>query len=98
MALPSVFMPELSNRHVEEYLQQHDLVLDRLGETSAVLAIQPKLVALRQGVREFADMPPFEGAGLGAMASYFETGAGRINKATKSGIYGDPREASAERG
>ena len=32
------------------------------------------------------------------MASYFETGVGRLAKATHSGIYGDPRESSAERG
>src|SRR5207247_6496555 len=33
MALPSVFMAELSNRHVEEYLQQNDLVLVPVGST-----------------------------------------------------------------
>jgi creatinine amidohydrolase/Fe(II)-dependent formamide hydrolase-like protein len=32
------------------------------------------------------------------MASYYETGVGRIIRTTRSGIYGDPRESSAERG
>ena len=69
-----------------------------IGETSAVMAINPALVDLSQAVAEFPDLPLFEGPPLAAMASYFETGAGRILKATTSGVYGDPRASTAERG
>src|SRR5438093_446828 len=90
LACPVTYWVGLPPEQAEEYLGMRVGVHANIGETSAVMAINPQLVDLNLAVREFPDMPPFEGSGLGAMASYFETGAGRIIKATKSGIYGDP--------
>jgi creatinine amidohydrolase len=98
LACPVTYWVGLPPEQADEYLGMRVGVHANIGETSAVMAINPKLVDLGQAVREFPELPPFEGSGLGAMASYFETGVGRFAKATRSGVYGDPRASSAERG
>src|SRR5262249_15604169 len=98
LACPVTYWAGLPPDQAEEYLGMRVGVHANIGETSAVMAIDPKLVAAVYSVREFPDLPTLEGSGLGAMAWYLETGAGRIIRATKSGIYGDPRESSAARG
>ena len=98
LACPVTYWIGMPPEQAEEYLGLRVGVHANIGETSAVMAINPKLVDLRQAVREMPELPPFEGPALSAMASYFETGVGRIKRATRSGVYGDPRESSAERG
>lgn len=98
LACPVTYWVGLPPEQADEYLGMRVGVHANIGETSAIMAINPKLVDLSQAVREFPDLPAFEGPPLAAMASYFETGVGRLAKATRSGIYGDPRESTAERG
>jgi creatinine amidohydrolase len=67
------------------------------GETSAVLAINPALVDLD---RANAEMPPFpEVTSPGPVhTAFFFSAPGSVYRATRSGTWGDAREATAEYG
>jgi len=67
------------------------------GETSAVLAINPALVDLD---RANAEMPPFpEVTSQGSVhTAFFFSAPGSVHRATRSGTWGDAREATAEYG
>lgn len=67
------------------------------GEISAVLAIDPKLVDMDNAN---AEMPPFpEVASPAAVhTAFFFSTPGSVHRATRSGTWGDAREASAEFG
>jgi creatinine amidohydrolase len=67
------------------------------GEISAVLAINPAFVDMD---RANAEMPPFpEVTSPGAVhTAFFFSSPGSVFRATKSGTWGDAREASAEFG
>jgi creatinine amidohydrolase len=67
------------------------------GETSAVLAINPALVDMDAAN---AEMPPFPEVGNAAPVhtAFFFSAPGSVYRATRSGTWGDAREASAEFG
>jgi creatinine amidohydrolase len=67
------------------------------GETSAVLAINPALVDLDAAN---AEMPPFPEVGNAPAVhtAFFFSAPGSVHRATRSGTWGDAREASAEFG
>jgi creatinine amidohydrolase len=67
------------------------------GETSAVLAINPALVDLD---RANAEMPPFpEVTNQGPVhTAFFFSAPGSVHRATRSGTWGDARQATAEYG
>jgi creatinine amidohydrolase len=67
------------------------------GETSAVLAINPALVDLD---RANAEMPPFpEVTSQGPVhTAFFFSAPGSVHRATRSGTWGDARQATAEYG
>ena len=67
------------------------------GETSAILAIDPALVDMD---RANAEMPPFpEVTNSGAVhTAFFFSAPGSVHRATHSGTWGDPRQATAEFG
>jgi creatinine amidohydrolase len=67
------------------------------GEISAVLAIDPKLVDMDNAN---AEMPPFPEVTSPAAVhtAFFFSSPGSIARATKSGTWGDAREASVEFG
>jgi creatinine amidohydrolase len=67
------------------------------GEISAVLAINPALVDMDNAN---AEMPPFPEVTSPAAVhtAFFFSSPGSISRATKSGTWGDAREASAEFG
>jgi creatinine amidohydrolase len=67
------------------------------GETSAVLAIDPRLVDMD---RANAEMPPFPEVGSPASVhtAFFFSAPGSVHRATRSGTWGDARESSAEYG
>ena len=67
-----------------------------VGETSAVMAVDPSLVEPRRGRRRVPDVPP---GPVGALVSaFFLSGKGRTYRATRSGVWGDPSSSTAERG
>ena len=67
------------------------------GETSAVMAIDENLVDLAAAN---AEMPPFPEVTNGAAVhtAFFFTTPGSVHRATRSGTWGDAREASVEFG
>ena len=67
------------------------------GETSAVLAINPALVDLD---RANAEMPPFpDVTSQGPVhTAFFFSAPGSVHRATRSGTWGDARQATAEYG
>ncbi len=67
-----------------------------IGETSAVLAIDESLVDLEHAVAEYPDFPTPPTPAV--VAAFFFSGKGTTHRATRSGIWGDPRGSSAERG
>jgi creatinine amidohydrolase len=67
------------------------------GETSAVLAINPALVDMD---RANVEMPPFPDVANGGPVhtAFFFSAPGSVHRATRSGTWGDPRQATAEFG
>jgi creatinine amidohydrolase len=67
------------------------------GETSAVLAIDPSLVDMD---RANVEMPPFPDVTNGGPVhtAFFFSAPGSVHRATQSGTWGDPRQATAEFG
>jgi creatinine amidohydrolase len=67
------------------------------GETSAVLAIDPRLVDME---RANVEMPPFPDVASPAAVhtAFFFANPGSVHRATHSGTWGDAREASVEFG
>jgi creatinine amidohydrolase len=67
------------------------------GEISAVMAINPALVDLDNANAEMPPFPPVTNSPPVHTAFFFST-PGSVYRATKSGTWGDAREASAEFG
>ena len=67
------------------------------GEISAVMAIDPALVDLNNANAEMPPFPPVTNSAPVHTAFFFST-PGSVHRATKSGTWGDAREASAEFG
>jgi creatinine amidohydrolase/Fe(II)-dependent formamide hydrolase-like protein len=67
------------------------------GEMSAVMAIDPSLVDLEHAN---AEMPPFPEVSSPAAVhtAFFFSAPGSVHAATRSGTWGDARDASAEFG
>ena len=68
------------------------------AETSAILAIDPNLVDLERANAEFPPFPEFTVNTAPVHTAFFFTSPGSVYWATKSGTWGDARNASAEFG
>jgi creatinine amidohydrolase len=68
-----------------------------LAETSAVLAINPALVDLEHANAEMMPLPEATNAGATHTAFFFSN-PGSVHRATRSGTWGDARNATAEIG
>lgn len=68
------------------------------AETSAVLAINPALVDLEHANAEFPPFPDFTVNSGPVHTAFFFTSPGSVYWATKSGTWGDARNANAEFG
>ncbi len=67
------------------------------GETSAVLAIDPGLVDMAAANVEFPAFPETSSPGA-VHTAFFFSAPGSVHRATRTGTWGDAREASAEFG
>jgi creatinine amidohydrolase len=67
------------------------------GETSAVIAINPTLVDMDNANAEMPPFPPVTSQAAVHTAFFFSS-PGSVHRATRSGTWGDAREASAEYG
>jgi creatinine amidohydrolase len=69
------------------------------AETSAVLAINPKLVDLGRANAEFPPFPKFTLSNTAPVhTAFFFSSPGSVYRATKSGTWGDARQSSPETG
>jgi creatinine amidohydrolase/Fe(II)-dependent formamide hydrolase-like protein len=80
----------------EAYLGFREGLHANVGETSAVMAIDPSLVDLESAVAEYPTFPGGPSAAL--VSAFFLSGKGRTYRATRSGVWGDPRSSTAEKG
>jgi creatinine amidohydrolase/Fe(II)-dependent formamide hydrolase-like protein len=67
-----------------------------VGETSAVMAVDESLVRLDRAQAEYPAFP--RPVGRASVEAYFFSGRGALRRVLPGGVWGDPREASAERG
>ena len=68
------------------------------AETSAVLRINPDLVDMDKANAEFPPFPPFTANAGAVHTAFFFSNPGSVYWATKSGTWGDARQATAEMG
>lgn len=80
---------------LEEFLSLGTGLHSQIGETSAMLAVDESLVDMEKAVAEWPDFPVQE---LSPILSYCFSSPGTIFRATRSGVWGDPRGATAEKG
>jgi len=86
----------LPPEQAEEYLGFRVGLHANVGETSAVMAVDPALVDLGAAVAEYPSFPGGVSAPL--VSAFFLSGKGRTYRATRSGVWGDPAGSTAERG
>lgn len=67
-----------------------------IGETSAVLAVDPALVDMDVAVAEVPAFPSTPTAAL--VSAFFFSGTGTTHRAMRCGVWGDPRGSTAELG
>lgn len=96
-AYPLNYWDGMTPEEAAEYFDPSNGLHANKGETSAVLAIDERLVDLERTNVEF---PPFpEVVNPGAVhTAFFFSAPGSVHAATASGTWGDPRGSSAEFG
>lgn len=92
------YWESLPPEQLDEYLSLRSGLHANIGETSAVMAVHPELVNLGAAVEEWPDFPEFQAAPFPSILAYFETNPGSVWRASRTGVWGDPRESSAELG
>jgi creatinine amidohydrolase len=96
IVFPFNYWDALPPNELAEYLGAEVGLHANIGETSAVMAVDESLVDLGKAVREY---PAFPSQMTPAMVSaYFFSGRGTLPRASASGVWGDPRDSSAELG
>jgi creatinine amidohydrolase len=98
-AFPVNYWDGFTAADVEEFSGLKNGLHANAAETSAVLAIDPKLVDMERANAEFPPFPDYTIANTGAVhTAYFFTSPGSVYWATKSGTWGDARKATPEMG
>jgi creatinine amidohydrolase len=96
IVFPFSYWEPLPADQLEDYLSERVGLHANIGETSAVMAVDPSLVDLDHAVAEFPAFPKPPSAPV--VAAFFFSGKGTTFRATKSGTWGDPRGSTAEKG
>jgi creatinine amidohydrolase len=86
--------PEVAGQYVSLAKGMHA----NAAETSAILALDPRLVDMERANEEFPPFPEFTVASGPVHTAFFFSAPGSVYRATKSGTWGDARGASAEMG
>ncbi len=86
--------PEVASRYMSLEKGLHA----NAAETSAVLAIDPKLVDMEKANAEFPPFPEFSVPSHAVHTAFFFSAPGSVYDATKSGTWGDARQATPEMG
>jgi len=97
-AFPVNYWDGMTAADVEEFLTLKKGLHANAGETSAVLAIDPKLVDMERANAEFPPFPEYTVNTGPVHTAFFFTSPGSVFWATKSGTWGDARQATPEMG
>jgi len=97
-AFPVNYWDGLPSEQAVEYASLAKGMHANEGEISAVLAINPDLVDMERANTEFLNFPVLRTSSGPVHTAYFLTLPGSIYRATESGTWGDPTQATAEKG
>jgi creatinine amidohydrolase len=98
-AFPINYWDGMSREESAEFFGLENGLHANAAETSAVLAIDPKLVDLERANAEFPPFPEFTINNTAPVhTAFFFTSPGSVYWATKSGTWGDARKSSQEIG
>jgi creatinine amidohydrolase len=98
-AFPINYWDALTAEEIAEFSGLKNGLHANLAETSAVMAIDPKLVDLERANAEFPPFPQYTIPNTGAVhTAFFFTAPGSVYWATKSGTWGDARKSNPEAG
>jgi creatinine amidohydrolase len=97
-AFPVNYWDGMTAEDVDEWSGLKNGLHANAGETSAILAINPQLVDMDRANAEFPPFPEYTVNTGPVHTAYFFTSPGSVYWATKSGTWGDARQATAEKG
>lgn len=96
IAFPFNYWDALPPDQLSRYLSADVGLHANIGETSAVLAVDPSLVKLEHAVSEYPQFPVEPSPAM--VSAYFFSALGTLPRASQSGVWGDPSQSTAERG
>src|SRR6267378_1927846 len=97
-AFPVNYWDGLTAEEVAEFSGLKNGMHANAAETAAVLAINPALVDMEKANAEFPPFPDFTVESHPVHTAFFFSAPGSVYWATKSGTWGDAREATPEMG
>jgi creatinine amidohydrolase len=97
-AFPINYWDGMKPEETAEFFNLETGLHANLAETSAVLAINPKLVDMEQANAEFPPFPPMTVNAGAVHTAFFFSNPGSVHRATRSGTWGDARGSTAEIG
>ena len=97
-AFPVNYWDAFTESDIAEFSGLKNGLHANLGETSAVMAINPDLVDLEKANAEFPPFPEFTVPTGPVHSAFFFTNPGSVYRATKSGTWGDARKSNPEAG
>ena len=97
-AFPVNYWDALTAEEIDEFSGLKNGLHANLAETSAVMAINPKLVDLEKANAEFPPFPKYTIPTGPVHTAFFFTAPGSVYWATKSGTWGDARKSTPEAG
>jgi len=97
-AFPINYWDAFTPDDIDEFSGLKNGLHANLGETSAVLRINPALVDMDRANAEFPPFPDYKIPTGGVHTAYFFSHPGSVYWATKSGTWGDARKSTPEAG
>ncbi len=97
-AFPLNYWDAFTAEDIDEFSGLKNGLHANLGETSAVLRINPALVDMDNANAEFPPFPDYTIPTGGVHTAYFFSHPGSVYWATKSGTWGDARKSTPEAG
>jgi creatinine amidohydrolase len=97
-AFPINYWDAFTAEDIDEFSGLKNGLHANLGETSAVLRINPALVDMDRANAEFPPFPDYKIPTGGVHTAYFFSHPGSVYWATKSGTWGDARKSTPEAG
>lgn len=97
-AFPVNYWDGMTAEESAEYISLEKGMHANAAETAAVLAINPNLVDMERANAEFPPFPKYTVATHPVHIAFFFTSPGSVYWATKSGTWGDARNATPEMG